>query len=373
MKAVQQITQRMTLVSVLVLSGCLDDGGSSSGTDASTGQIHYNGISGLSYQTASQSGKTSGKGAFLYYPGETLTLKVGDLTLAEDIPAQRYVTLLEVFPDIRAALQTPQVDDEGLRTHTLTEQQLIEEIPMLNLTRFILSLDWTEGVREGEGIEIRQRVIDQLNAALPLLDAPIDFRVSQEEFTATGDNPSPANQLLAAICFYPPGDELCEDPPTPEEIDAAPERPENEEDWDPDVEYKEDLQAKRDRILEAKRDLDEVDNDDARTYLKRELKAISTRLANQYYLDNHVASHPASDTGIKSVRVRKINGTPSLQDIEAISTRPDDVTIHAWSWQTADVDYFISGDAGGESEVVMSFQPSGNYRWVRKTLRVLID
>ncbi|TNE98270.1 MAG: organic solvent ABC transporter permease [Gammaproteobacteria bacterium] len=371
MRAAHLIRWSFTLSAAILLAGCLDDGGSG-GNDANTGRLNYNGLSGLGYQTASQTGTTNARGEFRYYPGETLSLRVGNLALVDSVPAQNYVTPLEFFANVRDALDTPGVDSEGLSTHKLTEQQLLYDNTLSNFTRFLISLNWTENVREGEGLDIRQRVIDQLNAALPTLTAPIDFTVTEPEFTAGGTTPSPANQLLAAICFYPADDELCEDPPTPEEIANAPERPENEEDWDPDVEYRQDLQAKRDRILEAVRTLEDIDEEDARTYLTRELNAISTDVANRYYLDNHVASHPATDTGIKSVSIRKIGGTPALADIEAISTRPSDVVIHSADWQGAAVEYFVSGESGGESELVLSFRPEGTYRWVRKQLRVII-
>jgi hypothetical protein len=371
MMFVRRIAPLLFFALMFTLTGCLGDGGSS-GSDTQVGRLNFHGFSGLSYQTASQSGTTNARGEFRYYPGETLELRVGDLVIASGVPAQAFISPLEFFTDLRADLQIPRVDDEQLRTHTLTEQALLQEAKLLNLTRFLMSLDWTQGVREGEGIDIRQRVIEQLNAALAALDQPIDFTVSQDAFTAGGDTPSPANQVLASICFYPPDSELCEAPPTEAEIEAAPERPENEDDWDPDVTYKEELQAKRDRILNAVRSLDEIDNEDARTYLRRELQAISTTLAKRYYLEHYVASHPATDTAIKSVRVKKIGGRPQLGEIEAISTRPQDVTVHAWSWQDAEVEYFVSGPPDGESELLIAFRPENTYRWVRKSLRVII-
>lgn len=195
-----------------LLAGCLGDDSDSGGNDTNTGTVNALGVSGLTYQTASQSGKTNAKGQFQYYPGETLSLWVGDLPIAEGVPAQEWVTPLEFFPDIRAQLQTPTVDGEGLSTHTGTEAQLIPSVPLSNLTRFLINLNWTEGVREGKGIDIRDRVIQQLNVALPNLTSPIDFNVSTLKFDATGADASPANQLLAQICFYPVGDELCEEP-----------------------------------------------------------------------------------------------------------------------------------------------------------------
>jgi len=355
-----------------LLSGCMGSDDNSNGNDESTGRVNALGISGLFYQTASQSGKTNTYGQFQYYPGETLSLKVGNLLIAEGVPAQEWVTPLEFLPDIRAQLATPSVDDEGLSTHTITEQLLITRMPLTNLTRFLLALNWTESVRDGKGIDIRDRVIQQLNAALPNLTDPIDFTVSETEFDAAGSDPSPANQLLAAICFYSEGDELCEDAPTEDEINNAPERPENDNDWDPDVEYRQDLRAKKQRILEAARSMEEVDAEDARLYLTRELNAISTIIGNRFYLNNHIAKHPATDTGIKQVKIRRIGEGVELADVEAITTRPQDVVLHSYSWQTETVEYYVAGLAGGESEIVISFVPENTYRWVRKNLRVVI-
>ncbi len=371
MRSVHRIRLTFTLLGALALSGCLDDDGGS-GDDTSKGQLNFNGFNGLSYQTASQSGTTNAAGEFRYYPGETLDLYVGNLLLAEDVPAQEYVTLLEFFPDIRNELETPLIDDEGLRTHTLREDQLLDRVALNNLGRFLIALNWTGSVREGEGIDIRTRVVEQLNAALPGLSAPIDFNVSAPEFTALGSSPSPANQLLAEICFYPEGSPLCDPPPTQEEIDNAPPRPENEEDIDPDIVYSEDLAAIRSQIIDSIRTVAGIDDEEVQTYLSRELKAISTTVANRYFLDEDVASHPATDTALKQVAVRKIGGGLALAELEAISTRPQDVQINSADWQSGEVEYFVAGPSGGESELLLSFRPEDTYRWVRKQLRVII-
>ncbi|OHY83031.1 organic solvent ABC transporter permease [Marinobacter sp. AC-23] len=355
-----------------LLTGCLSSDSGGSDNDTSTGKVNALGVSGLTYQTASQSGKTNTEGQFQYYPGETLSLWVGDLPIAEGVPAQEWVTPLEFFPDIRALLQIPSVDAEGLSTHTITEQQLINRVPVTNLTRFLIALNWTESVREGEGIEIRDRVIKQLNAALPKLTGPIDFGVSQTEFDATGSTPSPANQLLAEICFYPAGNELCEEPPTEADIDSAPERPENEDDWDPDVEYKQDLRAKKQRIIEAARSMEEFDAENARDYLKRELTKITITIGNRFYLDNHTAKHSVSDTSNKRVKIQRIGDGVEIADMDALTTRPQDVVLHSYSAQMAEVEYYVGGPVDGESEIVISFLPENTYRWVRKTLRVVI-
>ncbi|EON92331.1 organic solvents resistance ABC transporter permease [Marinobacter lipolyticus SM19] len=373
MRSVHLFQLSLPFIAALLLSACLGGDSGSSSDDTRTGSLTYHGISGLHYTTASRSEPTDSAGQFHYYPGERLTFRVGNLTLASDVPAGQYLTPMEFLADIRENLNNPGTDDEGLRTHQITEQQLMTDTALLNLTRFLLALNWNERITEDNGIEIRDRVVQQLNKALPNLTAPIDFTVSETDFTALGTTPSPANQLLAAICFYPEDDELCQTPPTQEEINNAPPRPEDEDLSDPDVDYQEDLQSRRDRILDASRSLDDFDTEAAQDYLSRELNAITTAIGNRYYLDNETASHPASDTSIKNVSIRRINGDTDLANVEAISTRNQDVVVHAFSWQTANVEYFIAGDSGGESEVIVNFRPRNTYRWIRKSLRIIID
>lgn len=373
MRSVHLLKLSLPLMAALSLSGCLggDSGGGSD--DSRTGSLTHNGISGLNYTSASRSEKTDGSGQFRYYAGERLTFAVGDLTLATEVSAAEYVTPLEFPADIRERLNSPGIDDEGLRSHQITEQQLLNDTTLLNLTRFLLALNWEETTTDGQGIEIRDRVIRQLNQALPDLTAPIDFTVSENEFTEQGTTPSPANQLLAAICFYPAGDELCQTPPTEADIDNAMPRPEDEDLRDPDQEYREDLQSKRDRILESVRSLEDFDAEAAQDYLTRELDAITTDIGNRYYLGKETASHPANDTAIKEAAIRRINGEPDLDAIEAMSTRDQEVVVHSFSWQSATVDYFIAGGSGGESEIIINFRPANSYRWIRKSLRVIID
>ncbi len=362
----------MTLLSVVALAGCLDSGGDAS-DDRSTGQLTPTGIEGLSYQTNSQSGTTNARGEFRYYPGERLSLRVGNLALYDGIPAQDYVTPLEFSASIRSQLSLTSLNDEGLLSHKPTEQQLIESDEVMNLTRLLLALSWQPTTAEGRGIEIRERVISQLNAALPAIGGDLDFTVSSNEFGATEPTLSPANQLLAQICFYPEGDELCQDPPTQAEIDNAPEAPQNQQDRDPDVEYRQDLENKRERILGAIRSIEDITRDDVRSYLTRELDIISNNRSNRYYLDAATANLAASDTGIKTIQIRRVGAEPALAQLEAISTNPQDLVVHSFSSQTAEVEYFIEGGAGREGEVLVNFRPAGDYRWVRKQIRVIIE
>jgi len=362
----------LPLLSAALISGCLDSNSKSGGDDTSIGRVNYHGISGLNYQTASQSGITEEPGTFHYYPGETLTLRVGDLLLTDSVPAAEFITFLEFFPETRGSLQQSGVDDEQLTDHWLKEQQLIDNTTILNLTRFLLALNWTIGIEADEGIDIRARVIEQLNLALSSPDLPdtVDFTVNQQDFTASD---SPANQLLASICFYPEDNVRCSEPPTQAEIDSAPLRPSNEADIDPDILYSEDLESLKDSIESSVRSLDSIDDDQARAYLSRELRDITRDISRRYRVSPQTLKHSPSDRGIHNLDILKIDGNAELASLEAISTRPSDVYIHSKSWQSATVDYVVEGDSGVESELIINFQPENTYRWVRKSVRVVID
>lgn len=378
MKSVHLKTVSFLLMSALLMAGCMgEDGGSGGGDGSKAGKITPTGISGLSYQTASRNGTTGDKGQYRYFPGETLSLSVGDLELVTGVPVEPVVTPLEFFTFEREALKIAGTSDEGLQSHRITEQQLIQSSDsVMNLTRFLMTLNWIRRTNNGERIEIRERIIEQLNAALPLISDPIDFSVSRGEFAFEDedmDTLSPANQLLAEICFYPPDSELCEDPPSQEMIDNAPPRPEDPDDRVEGVEYSEDRRAKRDRILKSIRTIDDADVETAESYLTRELDILTTQLGIRYYLNEFVADFPQSDTSIKTVNIRKIAGTPQLANIEAISTRDQDVAVHSFGWQSASVDYFLAGDSGGEAEILVNFKPNETYRWVKKSLRVIIN
>ena len=374
MKSVHLTVGFFLLIPALLISGC--SGGSGGGGDGSrVGQITPTGISGLTYETASQRGTTGDQGQYRFFTGERLALWVGDLQLASDVPVEPVVTPLEFFTAERELLKIAGTTDEGLQSHRITEQQLIEASdPLMNLGRLLLALNWQLSISEGAGVEIRERVIEQINTALPNLSEPIEFNIPRDEFAFDDEGIlSPANQLLAEICFAPPEDELCQEPPTQEEIDNAPPRPEDPDDRDEDIEFREDLESRRDRILQAIRTIEDVDPGTVAIWLTRELDILSTDLGIRYFLDDFVKNIPASDTSIKTVRIRKIADEPDLADIEAISTNDQGVAVHSFSRQLATAEYFVAGESGDEAEILVNFKPSDTYRWVRKSLRVVVE
>ncbi|WP_148863012.1 organic solvent ABC transporter permease [Marinobacter fonticola] len=365
--------------SLALLQGCFGGDGDD-GDDTLTGQLTLTGVEGLDYRTQSQTGETDSAGRFRYYPGETISFSIGNLEIASGVPTDKVITPLQFLPESRAALQSAIADEQGLLSHKPVERQVIGLPALINLTRLLLTLDDNQSTSDGDGVTVTDRVISQLNEQLNTLDAEIDFSQPVGTF-ALADIPensedapeySAVNRLLREICFYPEDDELCQQPPTQAEIDAAPELGDGEE-RDPDIDYTQDLENKRDRILDAIRDVNDIDLEDVEEYLLRELDRITTDRANDYYLSTVTANIPATDTDIREVFIKKIGGKPDVLQIEAKSTDPSAVVIHSASAQTHSVEYFIDGAPGDESDLIVNFRPAGDYRWLRKPLRVIIE
>src|SRR5690554_7747393 len=154
MKLVHLTRLLLPLSAAVVCTGCLDSGGSGS-DDTRIGRINYQGLSGLTYTTNSQSGETNEAGEFRYYPGETLSLKVGNQPIIDNVPAQDFVSFLDFQPELRETLKTPGLNETGLKDHRPAELGLIlNNTELQNRTRFLLALDWYGNLREGEGIDI---------------------------------------------------------------------------------------------------------------------------------------------------------------------------------------------------------------------------
>jgi len=111
---------------LLVLAACGSDSGTS--TDIEKGEqippaTLYTGIffdstvTGLNYQTSTQSGKTNNAGEFIYQIDETITFSIGGITLPS-VPAKNYLTPLDLY-----------------------KTQDINQTEVINLLRLLQSLD----------------------------------------------------------------------------------------------------------------------------------------------------------------------------------------------------------------------------------------
>ena len=99
-KAMLKIKLLLVSLFALALAAC---GGSGSSSTVSVGTFTDAGlVSGLQYQTATQSGVTDADGKFNYLPGETITFKIGNIVLGKAIagPALNTFSLVGIAPPL---------------------------------------------------------------------------------------------------------------------------------------------------------------------------------------------------------------------------------------------------------------------------------
>ena len=367
------IRKSLVIGTVLVLSACGGSGGGGGNADNGllTGQFTDLGIEGVRYQTQSQSGLTDEDGRFQYYPGETVDFWVGNLQIGSAVPAAPYITLLDMTEASRAQLNAGGVNDQGLSDHRPVEDALTSDLYISNLTRLMLTLDDDRGASANSNIRFSERDIAQFNVQLEAIGGTLDLTVPNDEF-ANKTTLSPANQILKSICFFPEDDFRCGEPPTQAEIDAAPPRPQVAEDIDPDITYREDLIQRQRSIEDSKRTLDLTSLDRVRTYLLQQANAYNAKLGEPYFLSDFAVNIPAGDQAIRRLTVESFKGDVILDNLVVISTNPQAVTVHSSSAQLRTVEYYATGAAGTESTLLINFRLPGEYRWIRKSVRVRV-
>ncbi|WP_097461762.1 organic solvent ABC transporter permease [Mangrovitalea sediminis] len=328
------------------------------------------GIQGLHYETQSQSGTTDASGTYHYLPGETISFWVGNLKISDDIPAKPYLSPVDFFNDNLAQLNAGATDTYGLSSQRPVVKSLAATGKANNLMRLLMLLDDDKNTST-TNIDITQRTTDQVNAALPNLTQPIDLAVSPATFADnSSDPPSPANQLLNQICFYPVGDTQCNPPPSLAEIAAAPVKPSTNP--DPNTIYQSDLEALRKKVLATHRHIGDIQISDAEKLLEDDTNIYFSAASTKYYLSASAMDIPASDTSLKELFVRKVGGDLSIEQMEAVSLNPAIITLQSFNATTESVDYFISGSTGQQGTILVNIKVSGDYRWYRKQLRVNI-
>jgi len=128
----------------------------------------------------------------------------------------------------RQRLQQGGISEEGFQTHRVVEEKLASNNPVaINTMRLIMVLAEDLRTAPDDSIRITDRTIEQLNRYPCKGKADFDFNQSVASFASpsapTYDNEgiwwgSAVNRMLDEICFAPEGDELCESPPTLNEI-----------------------------------------------------------------------------------------------------------------------------------------------------------
>ncbi|MYL27377.1 MULTISPECIES: hypothetical protein [Halomonadaceae] len=380
--AVRMVTAFLTTGCLLALAGCGGSDGDGDG-DLRTGTLFTEGVENIHYETRSQSGTTGENGEFRYHPGETLTFRLGNLVLAENVPAAPFLTPIDFTAEARRQLHSGGTDGEGLETHRGIEEDLAENNAIaINITRLLSALaEQDSPASSEETLEITQRTIDQLNSYLADDSNPrIDFSVSTESFSRpdnisednreddTGDliDPSPANRLLDSICFAPEGDELCEAPPTESEIGNA------------TGDRVEELEDERRNILNARRTLDRAPTGNTIEFLSQDTLDFRNDLATAFYLEPGTLTIGPSDGSIRTVAIKRTGSSGfSLKRLEA-KAEGSGWAIHSVDRQEGTVEFYRNTSRPAESGTILvnfkvDYPGFDNYRWVRKNLLVEVN
>ena len=366
------------LLAALVLTGCMDDSSSDDDDDRSTGTLTQVGIEGVAFETQSQTGTTDEDGQYRYYPGETIRFHVGDLPLIEDVPVAPMLSPLEFTGEQRDLLHSSGTDEQGFTSHRVIEEAIAGEDPFaINMTRFLLVIGEDRTADPDGTVTITQRTIEQINDYLadnPDALEEIDFHQPVNEFT-TGilqynddgnlENGTPMDMLLDRICFEPEGDELCEAPPTRDEISDA----EGEE-------ATQELSQQRERILNARRSLNDINDASASQFLTDQALAYKAQKEAPYYLTPEAVTLHPSDTAVQRIRLRRAGSDFELADMDA-ETLSDNLVVHSFSAQTKTLEYFHDGEDGDSGSLIFNFKVDepdyDSYRWYRKSVRVCIS
>jgi len=363
---------------LLFLAGCLD-GDDSNGNDRNTGTVTNIGVENLSYETRSRSGTTDEKGRYSYLRGEKISFSIGDLPIASDVPTAPFLTSMDFTEKQRQRLQQGGISEEGFQTHRVVEEKLASNNPVaINTMRLIMVLAEDLRTAPDDSIRITDRTIEQLNRYLAKEKPDFDFNQSVASFASpsapTYDNEgnlvggSAVNRMLDEICFAPEGDELCESPPTLNEMSNT-----------TDEDARKELDQKRKQILDARRTLSEVSQNNVTDFLLSETRDFRLDLEAPYFLDPEAVTLAPDETGIQEIRIRRIGSSGvQLQGKAALKARAqgDALQLHSVDWQSGAVEYSQDGNAGDSGTILVNFKIESpdfeNYRWFRKTVKVCV-
>ena len=311
-----------------LLTGCGGDGGS--GNDAQVGYLTFHGIRGLSYETQSQSGITGPLGEFRYYPGETLTFRLGSIILAKDVPAKERLSPLDLEPAHEAELRHGVMVD-GLSTHKPVESELVlSDHYLINVYRLLLSLDADDN--EKTGVFIRDEILDEI-AAYPI-EEPINFHKAPSDFGNREIITAPENLFVWALCFRIHSDRNCTNP------------------------Y-------------AGRNIKQEGT--ATSYMQAQLDIISDAMSANLYLSPYAFEIGSNDRSLQTVTIRSHNNKWSVAEIEAISHDDSVVAIHSIDPANQQVTFYnVSTEAEAETKLTINIRLEGDYRWLQKPLSVRI-
>jgi len=311
-----------------LLTGCNGDGGNDN--DTQVGYLTFHGIRGLSYETQSQSGITGNRGEFRYYPGETITFRLGSIVLARDVPAKERLSPLDLEPAHEAELYHG-VMVNGLSTHKPVESELVRaDHNLINIYRLLLSIDIDDD--EKTGIYIRDETLDEI-AAYPI-EEPINFNKQPSDFGNSSVITAPENLFVWALCFRYGRDRQCTDPYDGRNI-------------------------KSENI--------------AISYMQDQLDIISDAMNANFYLSPYTFEIAPDDRSLKTVSVLSHRNKWKVGELEAITSDESVVAIHNIDTANQQVTFYnVSSETVAEATLTLNIRVEGDYRWHQKPLKVRI-
>jgi hypothetical protein len=133
------------------------------------------------------------------------------------------------------------------------------------------------------------------------------------------------------------------------------------------------LQTMIDKIAGARRNIGDISVSATQTYLSQQSGVFTSKISQRSALSPYAMRFPASDTSSKSVLLYFLAGQESLSNMEALSLNDNIASVSSYSAADKTVNFFATGTAGEETEIVVNYQLAGDYRWYRKTVRVLLQ
>ncbi|RMF15354.1 MAG: hypothetical protein D6758_09880 [Gammaproteobacteria bacterium] len=344
----------------MILIGCGSDGGGENDDGTRTGHLLFSGISGVHYETASQSGTTDSTGAFRYRPGETITFSIGSWIMAQNVQTKDWLSMIDFEADALAEVESgtladcysDQTDNDEeltgliatdqvlqLSAHSCKEKIVAKQGNIANKLAFLLTLDSDRASENG--ISITQKVADaitQFEEQNPGVIDSIEWNASQNtENTDYFGNPEntalPEVRLINSICFPEQSTEVCED-------------------------------ANSGRVI--------TNGNNATKFLVSELKAITRYLGEDVFLDQEYYEIPAGDTDVRNSNIRLIRAGRSIQDMEVVSSDESVVAVQSFSTTDPGISFYATGSKGQSATIFVNIRYEGDYRWIRKSVRVKI-
>src|SRR5690606_33874364 len=109
-----------------------------------------------------------------------------------------------------------------------------------------------------------------------------------------------------------------------------------------------------------------------RDYMETELNQMSSESANAILIARFALDLAAGDTRIHTARSRIPQWPAGIADLEFVSSNQALLQVQNWDISNGDLSFFSAGTAQSEAEIFANVRLEGDYRWTRKSVRVLV-